>query len=50
MTAPNVQNAVRRILYEKGYTEAAGRAAAEIAAMPAPEAVADGLRARFGKG
>jgi UDP:flavonoid glycosyltransferase YjiC (YdhE family) len=50
VTAENVQNAVRRILNEPSYAEAAGQAAAEIAAMPTPEAVADELRARFGHG
>jgi len=50
VTAPNVHHAVRRILNEPGYSEAAARAAAEIAAMPAPEAVADDLRARYGNG
>lgn len=50
VTADNAQNAVRRILKEPGYAEAAGQAAAEIAAMPTPEAVADELRARYGNG
>ena len=50
VTADKVQSAVRRILNDPAYAEAAGRAAAEIAAMPAPEAVADDLRARYGSG
>jgi MGT family glycosyltransferase len=47
VTADNVQNAVRLILNEPGYAEAARQAASEIAAMPAPEAVANDLRTRY---
>jgi UDP:flavonoid glycosyltransferase YjiC (YdhE family) len=50
VTADNVRNAVRQILNERSYAEAAGLAATEIAAMPTPEVMADDLRARYGKG
>jgi hypothetical protein len=49
VTADNVRNAVRVVLNEPGYAQAARQAAAEIAAMPTPEAVADDLRSRFAK-
>ncbi len=50
VTVDSVRNAVRQILNEPSYAEAAGRAAAEIAATPTPEAVADDLRARYDNG
>lgn len=50
VTADNARNAVRLVLNEPGYAEAARQAAAEIAAMPSAEAVADDLRSRYGKG
>ena len=50
VTADSVQHAVRRILNEPHYAEAARQAAGEIAVMPPPEAVADDLRARYGNG
>jgi len=40
-----VTDAVRQVLHEPGYAVAARKTAAEIAAMPGPDAVADALRA-----
>jgi UDP:flavonoid glycosyltransferase YjiC (YdhE family) len=48
-TAEAVGSAVRRLLSEPGFREAAGRVAAEIAAMPSPAAVAAELAERFAR-
>ena len=42
-TAPNVADAVRRLIAEDGFRTAAAVVAAEIAAMPAPEQVVPAL-------
>jgi UDP:flavonoid glycosyltransferase YjiC (YdhE family) len=46
----SVRAAVERVLTDDGLRAAAGRVAAEIAAMPAPDEVARLLAARFGRG
>jgi UDP:flavonoid glycosyltransferase YjiC (YdhE family) len=48
VTVASVRNALTRVIDDARMREAAGRGAAEIAAMPGPDAVADELAQRFG--